>query len=147
MQDRLYIDDLHLGQRFASKSHVMNRVELERFALDLGLEERELPKLGPQAGQAANGLFVAAITKKLLVEGGLPLAGGLVEVEGAVDWLRSVEPDDVLYAKLLTSAFLNLRATEASLHARSKRATKLTSWCKPFGQRIRVRRGVPSNGP
>jgi hypothetical protein len=34
MTDRLFLDDLHVGQRFNSKSHVVDADQIKRFAVE-----------------------------------------------------------------------------------------------------------------
>ena len=60
MTDRLFLDDLHVGQRFASASHVVDADQIKRFAAEFGpqtfhLDEtppptRYSPDLWPAAG-------------------------------------------------------------------------------------------------
>jgi acyl dehydratase len=45
---------------------------------------------------AASGWHTAAITMRLLVESGLPLAGGIIGAGGEVSWPRPTRPGDVL---------------------------------------------------
>jgi len=44
----------------------------------------------------ASGWHTAAITMRLLVEGGVPLAGGIVGAGGEITWPAPVRPGDVL---------------------------------------------------
>jgi acyl dehydratase len=48
------------------------------------------------AGLAASGWHTAGITMRLLVETGLPLAGGLIGAGGEISWPRPTRPGDVL---------------------------------------------------
>src|SRR5262249_47098021 len=48
------------------------------------------------AGLAASGWHTAAITMRLLVESGLPLAGGIIGAGGEVSWPKPPRPGDVL---------------------------------------------------
>ena len=51
---------------------------------------------GPYGGLIASGWHTAAITMRLLVEGGVPLAGGLIGLGGSLRWPRPARPGDVL---------------------------------------------------
>jgi acyl dehydratase len=44
----------------------------------------------------ASGWHTAAVTMRLLVEGGLPIAGGIVGANGEVGWPQPTRPGDVL---------------------------------------------------
>ena len=44
----------------------------------------------------ASGWHTAAITMRLLVEGGAPIAGGIVGVGGEIAWAHPVRPGDAL---------------------------------------------------
>ena len=48
------------------------------------------------SGLAASGWHTAAITMRLLVEGGMPLAGGIVGAGGELDWPNPTRPGDSL---------------------------------------------------
>ena len=83
---RLYLDDLHVGQRFTSRTHVIDAAQIKAFAgqfdpqpfhLDDGAAQRTI-----FAGLAASGWHTAAITMRLMVETGLPLAGGIIGAGG-----------------------------------------------------------------
>jgi acyl dehydratase len=46
---------------------------------------------------AASGWHTAAVTMRLLVETGLPLAGGILGVGGEISWPKPTRPGDVLH--------------------------------------------------
>jgi len=46
-------------------------------------------------GLAASGWHTAAITMRLQVEGGLPIAGGVVSAGGEMSWPRPTRPGDI----------------------------------------------------
>jgi acyl dehydratase len=50
-------------------------------------------------GLAASGWHTAALTMRLLVDGGLPLAGGLIGASGELSWPRPTRPGDVLHVE------------------------------------------------
>ncbi len=84
--DRLYLDDLHTGQRFTSGTHVVDVEQIKAFASQFDPQpfhlDNEVAKDTLFSGLAASGWHTAAITMRLLVEGGLPFAGGIVGVGG-----------------------------------------------------------------
>ncbi len=97
---RLYLDDLHVGQLFASGTHTVDAGQIVAFATQFDPQPFHLDEqtaLGTVfAGLAASGWHTAAITMRLLVEGGLPLAGGIVGAGGELAWPKPTRPGDIL---------------------------------------------------
>lgn len=100
MDGRLYLEDLHVGQRFESATLALTADEIKAFArqfdpqpfhLDEDAAARSL--LG---GLAASGWHTAALTMRLLVGGGAPIAGGVIGAGVEVRWPRPVRPGDEL---------------------------------------------------
>ena len=79
---RFYLDDLHVGQRFVSRTHLIDAEQIKAFAGQFDPQpfhlDEELAKDTLFGHLAASGWHTAAITMRLLVEGGLPLVGGIV---------------------------------------------------------------------
>jgi acyl dehydratase len=50
-------------------------------------------------GLVASGWHTAAITMRLLVKGGVPLAGGLIGAGGELSWPQATRPGDVLHVE------------------------------------------------
>jgi acyl dehydratase len=80
---RLFLEDLHVGQRFISDASAPLSAEAIRdFAAQWDPQPFHLDD--EAAGQtlfgglAASGWHTAAISMRLLVQGGLPLAGGII---------------------------------------------------------------------
>ncbi len=98
--DRLYFDDLRVGQRFASRSHALDEAQIKAFAAEFDPQpfhlDDEAAKSTLFAGLAASGWHTAAITMRLLVEGGAPIAGGVVGAGGEISWPRPTRPGDIL---------------------------------------------------
>ena len=97
---RLYLDDLHVGQLFASGTHTVDAGQIVAFAAQFDPQPFHLDEqaaLGTVfAGLVASGWHTAAITMRLLVEGGLPLAGGIVGAGGELAWPKPTRPGDIL---------------------------------------------------
>jgi acyl dehydratase len=96
----LFLEDLRVGQRFASAAHALDADQIRAFAaafdpqpfhLDNGAAARSL-----FGGLVASGWHTAAITMRLLVTGGLPIVGGIVGAGGEIAWPRPTRPGDVL---------------------------------------------------
>jgi acyl dehydratase len=98
--DRLYLDDLHVGQRFTSATHAIDAAQIKAFARQFDPQPFHLDEAAAKGtmfgGLVASGWHTAAITMRLLVESGLPIAGGLVGIGGEMNWPRPMRPGDVL---------------------------------------------------
>lgn len=98
--ERLYLDDLRVGQRFSSGTHLVDAEEIKAFAAQFDPQPFHLDDAAAQdtlfGGLAASGWHTAAITMRLLVETGLPLMGGIIGAGGEISWPRPTRPGDVL---------------------------------------------------
>jgi len=85
----LYLDDLHVGQRFTS-AYLMEETRIKEFAAEFDPQPFHLDEAAAAAslfkGLAASGWHTAAVAMRLLVTGGLPFANGLVGLGGEVGW-------------------------------------------------------------
>ena len=100
MAERLYLDDLHVGQRFTSAAHRMTAEAIKQFAAQFDPQPFHLDEEAATAsmfgGLVASGWHTAAVTMRLLVEGGAPIAGGVIGAGGEVAWPRATHPGDEL---------------------------------------------------
>jgi len=96
----LYLEDLEVGQRTTTESHELDEAQIIVFAEQFDPQVFHLdPEAAKQTffgGLAASGWHTAAITMKLLVQSGLPIAGGVIGAGGEVSWPRPTRPGDVL---------------------------------------------------
>jgi acyl dehydratase len=96
----LYLDDLRVGQQFVSASRAIDAADIVRFASEFDPQpfhlDEETARRTPFGGLVASGWHTAALTMRLLVEGGAPIAGGIVGVGGELTWLKPTRPGDVL---------------------------------------------------
>lgn len=95
MAERLYLDDLYVGQRFSSEPRTVTADDIKRFAaeydpqpfhLDAEAAEHSLFK-----GLAASGWHTAALTMRMLVDS-VPLADGLIGAELQLAWPKPTRP-------------------------------------------------------
>jgi acyl dehydratase len=95
-----FLEDLRAGQRFSSGFHTIDEAQIKAFAAQFDPQPFHLDGAAAQAtlfgGLAASGWHTAAITMKLLVESGLPLAGGIIGSGGEVSWPKPTRPGDTL---------------------------------------------------
>jgi acyl dehydratase len=97
---RLFLEDLHVGQRFSSGSHTVDERQIKAYALQYDPQpfhlDHEAAKSTLFGGLAASGWHTASITMKLLVETGLPLAAGIIGSGGEISWPKPTRPGDTL---------------------------------------------------
>lgn len=100
---QLYLDDLHVGQRFTSGSYLMEEARIKEFAAEFDPQPFHLNEIAAEAsvfkGLAASGWHTAAVAMRLLVTGGLPFANGLLGVGGEIAWPRPTRPGDILHVE------------------------------------------------
>ncbi len=98
--DLLFLDDLQIGQRFTSGTHVLDEAQIKSFAAQFDPQPFHLDEEAAGAslfgGLVASGWQTAAITMRLLVTGGAPIAGGVIGAGAEISWPRPVRPGDVL---------------------------------------------------
>jgi acyl dehydratase len=101
-KEKLYFDDLHVGQRFASGTHRLDVDQIREFAgqfdpqpFHLDVEAAEHSFFG---GLAASGWHTAAISMRMLVES-LPIAGGIIGAGAEITWPRPTRPGATLHVE------------------------------------------------
>jgi acyl dehydratase len=98
---RLYLEDFHEGQRFESASCGISADDIKAFATQFDPQPFHLDEAAAEgsffAGLAASGWHTAALTMRLLVDGGIPVAGGVIGAGGEIGWPRPTRPGDVLH--------------------------------------------------
>jgi len=95
-----YLDDLSVGQRFTSGAKLVTEEEVIRFAREYDPQpfhiDPEAAKSTFFQGLAASGWHTMAMSMRLMVDGGLPLAGGIVGAGGELSWPMPTRPGDTL---------------------------------------------------
>jgi len=101
--DTLYLDDLSVGQRFVSGTHTMDAAEIRQFAARYDPQPFHLDDAAARGtlfgGLVASGWHTAGTTMRLIVNGGLPIAGGILGTGGELLWTRPVRPGDTLHVE------------------------------------------------
>jgi acyl dehydratase len=96
----LYLEDLGVGQRFTSETLTVDAAAIKAFAADYDPQPFHLDETAARSslfgGLAASGWHTAALTMRLLVKSGLPIAGGIIGGGGEIGWPRPTRPGDVL---------------------------------------------------
>jgi acyl dehydratase len=98
--DALYLDDLRVGQRFISGSLTVDAAQIKAFAAQFDPQPFHLDEAAARntlfGGLVASGWHTAAMTMRLLVDGGAPLAGGLIGAGGEIAWPNPTRAGDIL---------------------------------------------------
>ncbi len=98
--NRLYLEDLRVGQRFTSGTYRMDEKRIKAFAEEFDPQPFHLDEAAAQRtvfrGLAASGWHTAAVTMRLMVTSGVPFASGLIGVNAQVEWPRPTRPGDTL---------------------------------------------------
>jgi acyl dehydratase len=99
----LYFDDLHVGQRFVSGTHRIDESQIVAFASEFDPQpfhtDREAAKGTFFKELVASGWHTAAITMRLLVESGPPIAGGHIGVGVEISWPKPTRPGAELHVE------------------------------------------------
>lgn len=81
-REPLYLDDLHVGQKFGSDQYELDATQIKAFAAQFDPQPFHLDDAAARntlfGGLAASGWHTAAITMRLMVTSGAPMAGGLI---------------------------------------------------------------------
>ncbi len=103
MPAKLYLEDLHVGQRFTSDTFVITEERIKSFAEEFDPQPFHLDEAAAQntvfRGLAASGWHTAAVAMKLLVTGGLPLGNGIIGFGGDLSWPKPTRPGDTVHVE------------------------------------------------
>jgi acyl dehydratase len=96
----LYFEDLEVGQVHRSGTLDVDAEAIKGFAAEFDPQpfhlDEETAKPTFFRGLAASGWHTAALTMRLLVTSGLPLAGGIIGAGMDIRWPKPVRPGDRL---------------------------------------------------
>ena len=98
--EKLYLDDLHVGQRFTTGTYLMEEARIKEFAAEFDPQPFHLDQTAAEKsvfkGLVASGWHTASAAMRLLVDGGPPFANGIVGFGGEIAWPRPTRPGDIL---------------------------------------------------
>jgi acyl dehydratase len=115
VQTPLYLEDFSPGQTFASPSTTVDAEAIKAYARQFDPQPFHLDEAAAAntffQGLAASGWHTMSLTMRMLVDGGLPIAGGIVGA-GAdeIRWPRPTRPGDTLR---LVSEVLEVRSSKS----------------------------------
>ena len=92
----IYLDDLSVGDQFQSGEHAMDEAQITTFADQFDPQPFHLDDAAARetlfGGLAASGWHTAAVTMRLQVTSGLPIAGGIIGAAGGAILADSTRP-------------------------------------------------------
>ena len=95
----LFLEDLHVGQCFESRSFPLDAEQIKRFASEFDPQPFHLDEAAAKdsffGSLAASGWHTAAVTMRLLTES-VPIAGGLIGAKTEITWPRPTWPGSTL---------------------------------------------------
>jgi acyl dehydratase len=104
MSSELWLDDIHVGDRFRTDTYDLTADDIVDFATKWDPQPFHLSDETAREtffkGLAASGWHTAAITMRLLVTSGPPLAGGIIGAGGDVAWPTATRPGDQLHVEV-----------------------------------------------
>jgi len=113
-KELLYFEDLQVGQRFVSGTHLIDESQIKEFATQFDPQpfhlDAEAAKNSLFKGLVASGWHTAAISMRLLVGRGLPIAGGLIGMGAEIAWPNPTRPSDELH---IESEILDLKLSQS----------------------------------
>jgi acyl dehydratase len=101
MATELWLEDLHVGYRFRTAVYELTADDIVEFASKWDPQPFHVSDVTARdtffGGLAASGWHTAAITMRLLVTSGMPVAGGIIGAGGEVAWPTATRPGDRLH--------------------------------------------------
>ena len=96
---RLFLEDLTVGQRFESRPQRVDAEAIKAYAREFDPQpfhlDEEAARKSLFGGLAASGWHTASLTMRLIVES-VPLAGGVIGSGGELSWPRPTKAGDTL---------------------------------------------------
>lgn len=98
-----YLEDFAVGQRYHTGTVVVRADEIKAFAARFDPQpfhlDEEAAKQSVFGGLVASGWHTASMAMRLIVDGDLKIAGGIVGLGGELTWPRATRPGDVLHVE------------------------------------------------
>jgi acyl dehydratase len=103
LSEPLYLEDIFVGQRFVTGTHTLTSEAIKSFARDFDPQPFHTDEAAAKesffGGLAASGWHTAAITMRLQIDSGPPIAGGMIGANGELSWPRPTRPGDTLHVE------------------------------------------------
>jgi acyl dehydratase len=132
----LYLEELSPGLRFSTGRYALEEAELKSFAAQYDPQpfhlDAEAGRHSIFGGLVASGWYTAAITMRLLVTSGLPIAGGMIGLGGEIRWPKATRAGDVLHVEAEI-----LEVTPSRRHPRGV-VTLRSETCNQLGEAVQI---------
>ena len=103
MSEPLYLEDIFVGQRFVTGTQTLTAEAIKNFARDYDPQPFHTDEAAAKDtffdGLAASGWHTAAVTMRLQIDSGPPIAGGMIGAGGELSWPRATRPGDILHVE------------------------------------------------
>jgi acyl dehydratase len=100
----LWLEDIEVGSQYRTADHEITRDEIVDFASRFDPQPFHLSEVGTAGtifgSLAASGWHTAAITMRLLVTSGIPIATGIIGASIQLAWPTPTRPGDVVHVEL-----------------------------------------------
>ena len=103
MATTLYLDDLAVGQKYATGTATLTAADIKAFAIQFDPQPFHLDEAAARNSLfgrlAASGWHTGSLSMRLLVDGEMRIAGGLIGLGGELTWPRAVYAGDLLHVE------------------------------------------------
>jgi acyl dehydratase len=147
----LYLEDLQPGQQFVTEPYTVTEDDILRFAREFDPQPFHLDDAAaretPLGGLAGSGWHTAALTMRLMVQSGPPIAGGILGLGGEISWRRPMRPSDTLrvHTEVIAITPSGSRADRGVATLRNETRNQRGEIVQTFVARIVVRRRAASD--
>jgi acyl dehydratase len=110
----LWLEDIEVGSRYRTADHEITSAEIVEFASRFDPQPFHLGEDGAAGtifgSLAASGWHTAAITMRLLVTSGIPIATGIIGTSIELAWPTPTRPGDVVHVDLTVTEVVPSRS-------------------------------------
>ena len=110
----MYLDDFKVGDVIKGGALTVDAAAIKEFAAKYDPQPFHLDEEAAKAtffgGLAASGWHTAALTMRLIVESGVPVAGGVIGAGGTINWPKALRPGETIR---LESEILEVRPSKS----------------------------------
>jgi len=109
----LWLEDIEVGSRYRTSDHEITTAEIVEFASRFDPQPFHLGESGAAGtifeSLAASGWHTAAITMRLVVTSGIPIATGIIGASIELRWPTPTRPGDVVHVDLTVTGVVPSR--------------------------------------
>ena len=113
----LWLEDIQVGSRFRTDEYEVTRDDIVAFARDYDPQPFHLNDSAAEGtffrGLAASGWHTAAITMRLVVTSGIPIATGIIGASVDLTWPSPTRPGDILRVELTVTEVTRSRSNSS----------------------------------